>query len=299
MKKLTILMFYTMLCSESIFSAENKSKYRLSKFQNYWDLEILLASEQTKNIVTKEHDGSYSKLDISLLHKIDSNNQLRSFLSTRYIDTKSKHFGNEYELFLAELMYRRKNILTEERHGLYLELEFKNYKIIDEDIKEQYGYDGSFIPQLILSKKLPDYKSLQLKLRRHYFETNNQDNYTLNFEDRIYFSFSKLINYRFLFMAQLKYQHKIRKGNGLNFRFMELAKFDPRTMSMDFSHVPEAKKHQEIVTIHPSISYFINRSNMIEFYVETQLSNTYDKRNLEQITKDQFVFGSALYLTVF
>ena len=131
------------------------------------------------------------------------------------------------------------------------------------------------------------------------FETNNQDNYTLNFEDRIYFSFSKLINYRFLFMAQLKYQHKIRKGNGLNFRFMELAKFDPRTMSMDFSHVPEAKKHQEIVTIHPSISYFINRSNMIEFYVETQLSNTYDKRNLEQITKDQFVFGSALYLTVF
>ena len=290
-----------MLCSANIL-ANTSSTTIDTKHKNKndkWDLEFLIASEQTKDIVTTEYDGTYTKFDTSVLQKLDANNELRYFLSTRYIETKSEEFGNEFEFFFTEFMYRRKNILTESDHGLYLEAEIKNYWINDEDIKQRYGYDGTFIPQVIMKKRFGRAKSVQLKLRRHFYQTNNTDNYILNFEDRVYLSYSQMIGRRFLFNTQLKYQHKIRKGNGLDYRFMQLASFNPRSRRMDFSKVPKAKKHQELLTIHPGISYFINRSNMIEFYVETKLSNTYDKRDLESIMQDEFVLGTALYLTAF
>tara|TARA_Y100000590_G_scaffold319669_1_gene361747 strand:- start:303 stop:608 length:306 start_codon:yes stop_codon:yes gene_type:complete len=101
-----------------------------------------------------------------------------------------------------------------------------------------------------------------------------------------------------MLVNQIKYQHKIRKGNGLDFRFMELAEF-PAYGPPDFSKVPEAKKHQEIVTWHTGVLYFLDRSNMLEVYGETKLSNTYDKREIEEIANDEFVLGTALYLTAF
>ena len=178
-----------------------------------------------------------------------------------------------------------------------MEAELKNYRIIDEEIKERYGFDGSIIPQIILKKSWGRSLSAKLKVRRHFFQTNNDSYYTLDFEDRVYLSLAKVFNHRYMLITQLKYQHKIRKGNGLDYRFMELAEFG--RFGPDFSKVPEAKKHQELTTLHTGLTYFLNRSSMLEVYGETKVSNTYDKRDINTIAKDEFVLGTALYLTAF
>ena len=304
MKTISIVLFLIFI-HPAFGQSTNLSSKALVKDQQRpssqtFTLEFLLASEQTKKIVSKSIDGTYTKFDISSLQNLSKDDQFRYFLATRYIDTKSdpsENMGNEFEMFFFEFMYRRKNILSQSRHGVSLTGELKNYWIIDDEIKKRYGYNGSFIPQVILKRRFGNSNSVSLKLRRHFFDTNTQDNYTLNFEDRAYLSLTNIFNRKFMLNNQIKYQHKQRKGNGPDYRFMELAEFGP--YGRDFSNVPAAKKHQEILTLHTGISYFLNRRNMVELYAETKLSNTYDQRDLATISNDEFVFGTAFYLTAF
>lgn len=300
MKYLFILLF---VISQNGAFAANKSLKNLSHGKkadkaNPFSLEFLLTTEQTKQIVNKNMDGTYSKFDTSLLQTLTKNDQIRYFLATRYINTKSDNFGNEFEMFFFELLYRRKAILNHEQHGINLDFELKNYWIIDEDIRERYGYNGSFIPQVILKKSWSRKFSTKLKVRRHFFQTNSQNEYVLNFEDRIYLSATSYLTRGWMANAQIKYQHKQRKGNEYDPMFYSLLKETPWG-APDFSDVPEAKKHQELVTLHTGVMHLFNRKTMLEVYGETKLSNTYDKRDLETITKDEFVFGTALYLTAF
>ncbi len=288
----------TNLLADSALTTSETRTSRHSKPKNF-TLEFLLTAEQTKNIVTKKHDGSYSKIDASLLHTLSPDDQLRYFFASRYIETKSEEMGNELEPFFAEFMYRRKNLLTESQNNIYLESELKAYHIVNHEIRDDYGFNAAFIPQLILKKRITPRIGAKIKLRRHFFQTNTQNDYTLNFEDRIYLSASYYFAHKMLSITQLKYQHKIRKGNGPDYRFMELAQYNPFTRSLDLSAVPEAKKHQEIVTLHQGFLYFFDRQSMLEVYAETKLSNSYDKRDIETITDDELVFGTALYLTAF
>jgi hypothetical protein len=285
--------------AETSSTSHSDVKHHKNKKQNKFSLEFLITSEQTKNIVTAKHDGSYSELDASLLHRLSPNDEIRYFLSTRYVDSQMENFGNEFEFFFAEFMYRRKNILTQDKNGIYMAAELKNYRVIDPDIKHEYNYDGSVIPQLIFKKSWGRRFSTKLKVRRHFYQTNNDSNYTLENEDRIYLSTSYFINRWSMAYAQLKYQHKIRKGDGIDYRFMELASYNRDTHRLDFSNVPDAKKNQEIVTLHTGFLYFLSRQNMLEVYAETKLSNTYDKREIDDIAHDELVFGTALYLTAF
>lgn len=284
--------------SETTIKTKNNNSLK-EKF----DLEFLLTSEQTKNIVTKKMDGEYTKFDTSVLYKHDQNNEFRAFLATRYINTKMEDMGNRFQMFFGEVMYRRKNILTQSKHGVLLNAELKNYRIIDDEIKNDYGYDGATIPQLIFKKSWGRKLSAKLRVRRHLFHSNADYNYTLDHEDRVYLDLTTMFARKWMFNTQLKYQHKVRKGDGLDYRFMELAeyKFNPMTRSgyLDTSKVPTAKKNQEIVTLHSGFLHLFNRKTMLEVYGETKLSNTYDKRDVATIAEDEFVFGTALYLTAF
>jgi hypothetical protein len=310
MKFITLLLIS--LATITTFANTNTSKTKVkpnfhTKTDKAFTLEFLIATEQTKEIYTKKMDGSYTKFDASLLQHVTKNDEVRYFLSTRYVDSKAESAGNELEVFFAELMYRRKNILTESSNGLYMEAELKNYRVIDEDIKNDYAYDGAIIPQFIFKKNFGRVASAKLKVRSHFYQTNSDDNYTLEKEDRIYLSGAFMIGRRLLMNTQLKYQHKIRKGSGWNYRygdhFGELmdVSFNPMTrqMEIDDSRIPKAKKHQEIVTLHTGPLFFLSRNSMIEVYAETKLSDTYDKRNLETIAREEFVLGTALYLTAF
>lgn len=310
MKFITIFLL-SLVCISS-FANSNRTQSKLKQkhhhtTKNQFTLEFLIASEQIKEIYTKEMDGTYTKIDASLLQRVTQNDELRYFLSTRYVDSISSTEGNELEVFFAEFMYRRKNILTESNNGIYAELELKKYQIIDEDIKEDYLYDGAFIPQLILKKKVGSQTSIKMKLRRHIYQVNSQENFALHTEDRVYLSAYTVFKHRYMFGAQLKYQHKIRNGSGWNYKygdhFGELIEthYNPATreFSMDDSRVPRAKKHQEILTLHVGPSYFINRKSMIEVYAETKLGDSYDERDLKTIMSEELVLGAALYLTAF
>lgn len=315
--KIVILLTLFLGVVRPVFSNENTSLSKIkppsTKTNKKFTLEFLITSEETKDIITKNYDGNYSKFDASLLQHLNKNNELRYFYAGRYVKTKSDEFGNEYENFFAEFMYRRKNIWDTNPLGLKISTELKYYKIIDQEIRERYGYNGAIIPQLIFKKKFGRYNSIKFKFRRHFFEQNNylngrfssnginynENDYTLKYEDRVYMTLSRFIGNGFLVFADFKYQHKIRNADGIDYRYMELASFNPMRRELDVSNVPLAKKHQELVTFHPGVMYFLNRKNMLEVYAETKLSNTYDKRSFEEITKDELVYGFALYLTAF
>jgi hypothetical protein len=305
-----ITLFLVSLVSITTFAKTNTTATSVkpnfhTKSDKKFTLEFLLATEQTKEIYTKQMDGSYTKLDASLLQHLTKNDELRYFLSTRYVDSEASKAGNELEVFFAELMYRRKNILTESSNGIYMEAELKNYRVIDEDIKNKYAYDGAIIPQLIFKKNFGRSASAKIKVRSHFYQANNDKDYTLEKEDRIYLSGAFMIGRRVLLNTQLKYQHKVRKGSGWDFRYgdhfedLMMATYNPITHDINDSLIPKAKKHQEIVTLHTGPLYFLSRNSMLEVYAETKLSNTYDKRDLETIMKDEFVLGAALYLTAF
>lgn len=299
MKLLVILL----ACMAQVYAQTNTTKTDVNRgqFRKFKPLtfEMLLASEQTRDIYTQELDGQFTKWDFSLLQTFNNDNQFRYFLSTRYVT--SQEFRDEFNWFLFELMYRRRNILTQSTHGVNMEVELKNYWLLDETLKDMYGYDGSFIPQVIFNRRYGRGFSTEVKLRRHFYHRNNTDNFTVSKEDRIYLTQSYMFGHRWLANVMVKYQHKMRKGDDLNYRFMpyfnELVDFGP--YGPDFSRFPKAKKNQEIVTIHPSMMYFWSRQTLIEGYIETRLSDTYDKRDLETIAGDEFVFGAAVYMTVF
>lgn len=298
-----IILILISLVSTQVFSATTTSVSTIkaskkTETEKRFSLEFLIAAEQTKDMFTKKIDGSYTNYDGSLLFHATKNDEFRTFLSTRYIDTKlaTQHYGNKFQYFFYEFMYRRKNILTEANNGIYLEAELKNYRLINPQIKNEYGYDGSIIPQLIFKKNWGRKYSAKLKLRRHIYQTNNDLDYTLQNEDRVYLSGNIMLNRYSMFYTQIKYQHKMRKKDGPNYRYMSQV-MGPR--GPDMSKLPEAKKNQEIVTLHPAVLMFLSRQSMVELYVETKLSNTYDKRDLETITNDEFVFGTAFYLTAF
>ncbi len=298
---LTLIVIANNALANNVSTTDIKQTVRAVPPKSKFSLEFLISSQQTKNIVDNSHDGSYSNFDTSLLYSLDQNNEVRSYLSTRYIETQQEieGFGNELELFFWEVMYRRKNILTQADHGIYMQAELKGLQYIDPDITNMFGYDQTLIPQLIFNKRWGRALSAELKVRRHFNRTHSDDAYTPNFEDRIYLSASTFLSRRMMFYTQFKYQHKIRKADGLDWRFADLISFDPITHRPDFSQVPEAKKHQEILSIHSSIMHFLSRKALVEFYAETRLSDTYNKQTIEEIAKNQFVLGTAFYITAF
>lgn len=294
------LLTALLLCSTA-FSATNTTKSSISKPEEKppISLEMLLATELTKNSVEKNFDGTYTKFDTSLLHHYTKNDELRYFLSTRFITNDDPAETNKLEAFFFEWMYRRKNILNQSKHGVNLETEMKLLQLLDKNIQNRYGYNRSFIPQLVFRKSFNRKTSAKLRLRKYFFNNTNEDPYTLDTENRAYLDITRFINRKYMINAQLKYQHKIRKATGPDFRFMSLAKFNRQTRKLDTSTVPTAHKNQEIVTLHAGILKFLEGKNMLELYVETQLSDTYDSRSVADIAEDQLVFGAALYITAF
>ncbi|MFK8136792.1 MAG: hypothetical protein AB8E15_00385 [Bdellovibrionales bacterium] len=301
MKKIIFLVLSTV--STGLFAQNQTEAARISEntakvdgWENF-DLEFLLATELTKNIVSKKLDGTFTKADTSLLHKLSPNDEIRYFLSTRFITESNQ--TNRFELFFGEFMYRRKNILTEKKNGIYLEAELKRYELIDQELKSDYLYNGAIIPQLIFQKKWGRKYSSQLKLRRHFYDKNSENSFALKAEDRVYLSFSNFLGRRWMMYNQLKYQHKIRTGEGPNYKFFALAKPKPNGRGLDLSNVPTAGIDEEILTLHSGLFYFFSRKALVEFYAETKLGTTYDQRSLAEIAEDEFVIGTALYYTAF
>lgn len=267
----------------------------VSQVKSPFSLELLLASELTRSSVKDNVDGSYSKFDTSLLYRLDPKNELRAFLSTRFITNDKPEQDKQLQAFFAELMYRRKALLTENRNGLNLEAELKLLRLLDGEIQDDYGYNYSLIPQLIFRKKLGRGLSAKLRVKKYFYNQTSDNSYVLEGQERVYLDITKFLNRKYMINGQLKYENKIRNAEGPDYRFMELAKFDRGRM--DLSDVRTAFKNNEIITLHIGLLKFLEAKNMVEFYLESQLDNNYDSRSISEKIQKEWVAGVALYLT--
>lgn len=284
------IILIALLVSTSLFAQTNTSSVNVSSNKSNsnkkskFTLEMVLAGEQTKSTETNNVDGAVNKLDISLLQAFNKDDEFRYFVAGQYqtYNYKSSEDNDDFKWDLAEFMYRRKNILNEKAHGLQLNVEFKNYYLIDERTRDLYGFDGAFIPQLVFSKNITPRFNTEMKLRRHFYQQNNGKEVTLDHEDRVYLTPSYLVGQRVLLFSQFTYKHKIRKDESFSFRTMSVT-----------------PKEEEQVVFHPGIMYFASRKMMLEAYVETKLSNTLDDRDMNTISQNEQVFGAAAYFTAF
>jgi hypothetical protein len=280
-KILIALIFLTFNTFAESTSTASLAPKKTNSFSDRFSLEFVLSAEQTKDSESKEVNGLYSTLKNSLLFRASKNDEVRLYASHVW-ERYDKNIRNMSYWELAETMYRRKNILNQKDHFISMNLELKNYWVMDDDIKKLWGFDGAFIPQAIFKKSFGRKAGLKLKVRRHYFDRNRSTAGTLTKEDRIYFSGSYMFTRRFMFNAEMKYRHKIYTGDHFSYRKFAME-----------------KENVEITTIHPSLLFFVNRKTMIEAYVETVINNSTDERNTSNLMKDEQVFGAALYLAAF
>lgn len=280
-KVLIALIFISFNSFAESTSTRSMAPKKTNSFTDRFSLEFVVSAEQTKDSHTKESNGIYSTLKNSLLFRASENDELRLYASHVW-ERYDKNIRNMSYWELGEVMYRRKNILNQKDHFVSMNLELKNYWVIDEDIKKMWGFDGAFIPQAIFKKSFGRKAGLKLKLRRHYFDRNRSTAGTLTKEDRIYVSGSYMFTHRFMFNAEVKYRHKIYTGDHFSYR--------------KFAY---EKANVEITTLHPSLIFFVNRKTMIEAYVETVINESTDERSTSNLMKDEQVFGAALYLAAF
>jgi hypothetical protein len=280
---LVLVLFFSQQGGANTSTSSLNASHQHTK-KNPFTLEFVLASEQTKDFSDHSINGTYNKIDMSLLYSMDSNNEFRYFLSSIY-QINSGNNRDEQDQFtwdLTELMYRRKDILTEQKNGIELTAELKNYYLLDSDKRELYGFDGAFIPQLIFEKRIGRKGSLEFKIRHHFYHTNNDKVSTLQDEDRLYLTSSYMLGHSWILYNQFTYKHKKRKDSY----------FSRRSFSM-------IAKHNEEFIVHPGVMYFLSRTTLIEAYVETRLNKTDDDRSLSTMMSDELVVGAALYLKAF
>lgn len=281
-----LALFMTILLSCTAFASTNETKTVHTSGQSHhhqkknpFTLEFVLASEQTKNS-NNEVDGTYNKIDTSFMYSHNENNDLRFFVSSDYVTNEER--DEVFTWDLAEIMYRRKNILNEKDHFVTMNFELKNYRLLDSERMELYKFDGAFIPQAIFKKKLSRYSGVELKLRRHFYERNTKTASALSKEDRIYFTPWWMPNHSFILSTQFTYKKKMRAGDYFSYRSFSMR-----------------RATNERLYIHPGVMYFFSRKIMGEFYIESILNDSEDKRATADLIKDELVLGGALYVVAF
>lgn len=268
------LLLFTLLIPSYVFSFTS-SRYIYNP-KDRLDIEMLLASEQTKDSETKEVNGLYTKMDASFLYKLSPKYDFRYYLSSVHLQQEDQ--DSEFNLDLTEVMLRDKKFLKSYFPNSNMQLELKSYYLVDAKKRERYGFTGSFIPQLIVNHRTSKKSSIEFRARRHFYYHNNKTQ-TLRFEDRLYFTPYYFLNRKNFLGLQFNYRHKIYGGDYFSYR----------TFSVQ-------KKNNEIFKIHPSYMHLLNKQTLIELYAETYLSNTADDRPMDEIAEDEFVLGFSAFI---
>ena len=277
---LTVIGFALQVNAAELKSAQSTTSVSHHSYSNKkkTTLEFLFASEQMKSNYTGELDGSYNKLDASFLTRLNKNNSMRFYLSTRYLQYENE--PNEFNWYLSEIMWRRKNLLSSFTDKVKMEFELKGYYMLEDEIGEQYGFNGAVVPQFIFKTMVSNNISMKLKVRKHFFDANNSDDYVLKTEDRVYLS-ATYIHSRFLmFNTSLKYSKKIR--NDKHYSYKE-GRFEDANL--------------QVITFHPSVMFVAGHIAMVELYAETKLSDSASELSGTNLMESEQVFGTALYLT--
>ncbi len=280
------LLVCLLVCSLELQASntKNNSEHHLNQNQEFPhpSLEFILASEQTKDSKTFKVNGTYSKLDSSFLYSINNDNDLRVFASVLYLEHRSSLEKDRVLLDLTEIMYRKKNILEQSKHGVSLDLELKNYYILNFKNRSLYGFDGAFIPQLVIKKHIDRRVVAEVKLRHHFNFNNNGNDSTIKEESRIYITPTFILNKSLFLSSTLKYRRKITRSDHFSYRYN---KYLPKiTNTLNFR---------------TGLMFLLSRKVLTEAYLESDLMNSGNKNTINQSWHKNYVLGAGIYLTAF
>lgn len=282
--KSTLFSFLFLICG-NLYSATTQNTTQgqspfSSSMKRPMELDFVLSSEQMRDSVSHETSGFYNKMDTSFLYKFNDDDQVRFYGSSIYM--MNNEAENQFDWDLTEIMYRRKNILTQSKHGVNLEFEGKSYYILDNERRHRYGYNGAFIPQVIVKRRWKNGFSLEGKARHHFYYRRNGKDSTSRGETRLYLTPTYALTHRLYLFNEFKYKHNI-KG----------AKY--------YSHFARSyrPKKKDTLQVHPGVMYMISRKAMVELYSETYLMRSHDGELINPDYSRSLVFGGAFYLTAF
>lgn len=271
------------------WSYNDTSSYQRSSYGEFksFSLEAVYSAEQTRDYSTGKHDGLYNRFDVAGTYSLDQKNDLRLYGSAIYhiFDGSTKEYygkSAEFSWDLVEFMYRRNSILNHKQHGVSLDLELKNYYLLDATRREQYGFDGAFIPQVIMKKRFSRRFITELRLRRHFYFTNNDKDSTLQYENRAYFIPTYVVTRHFFISSMFKYKNKLRKKDYFSFR--------------TFSQQP---KSTEELYFRPSLMYLLTNKILVEGYWESKVAQSGDQKALVENWVDKGVFGISAFYEAF
>jgi len=238
------------------------------------DLEFVFPSEQMKSRRTFSANGIYNKFDAAFTYSPTKDEDLRLFLATVYEVNDERE--NEQYFELTEFMYRMNNLLTEKKNGVKMDLELKTYYVLENDLRDRWGFGGAFIPQLVFKKKLTSWLSLSAKVRQHINMRKNAHDYTVKEQTRIYLSPTFVFTRSFMFNTEFTWKHKNRVASS---RY--------------------APKKTDVIEVRPSLMYLVNHSFLAEIYTDTKLAKSHDGRTFNENFTDQMVYGVGMYWSAF
>ncbi len=241
---------------------------------NPLSLEFVALSQQMKDRRTFEPVGQYNKLDNSLTFSPNEKTDLRLFAS--YVYESNTNSKDDHYFELTEFMYRRKSLLTQAQHGIKLDLELKTYYVLNSGLRNRWGLNGAFIPQLIIKKRFTSWFSFSTKIRHHFNMTRGDEAYLTKEETRIYLSPTFVFSRKFMFNTTITWKHK--------------------------NKVAKSRRYADeidLLEVRPSLMYLFNHSVMGEVYADTTLMRSHDKSFISKTASDSMVYGLGLYFTAF
>ena len=169
--------------------------------------------------------------------------------------------------------YSRKNILTEEKHGLNLSSEVR-YQMNPSDVEASSQVSGYVSPRINLNKKISDNMSLNLNLREYeYIRTNSNVN-------------NKRRYYRALLSTSVGLTDNISAGVLLDYVNLKYDDAAPR-------------KSKEYLGLLPSVSYSFTKKFSMDLYWDATPFTSTDDELFAQDWAKSATFGATLVYSLF
>jgi len=242
------------------------AKLEASKF----DLMVIADTKLSKN---SDYDvnGVANENVVYLGYNMTKNDNIR--LDSSIYTTNTDETETSSDWTGIGFRYKRKNILTEEKHGLNLSSEVR-YQMNPSDVERESQVSGYISPRINLNKKISDKVSLNLNLREYeYIRTNSNVK-------------NKRRYYRALFSTSVGITDSITAGVLLDY------------VNLKYDDSAE-RKTKEYIGILPSVSYsFTQKLSMDLYWDATPFTSTDDKLFAQDWAKSA-AFGATLVYSVF
>ncbi|MBT3980710.1 MAG: hypothetical protein HOE90_05105 [Bacteriovoracaceae bacterium] len=285
MKKQFVLirnLFTLALVSTSInaFAATATSTTAAPSFKDSLDLKFYATTEQMKG-EKKQEKGAYETtgfvnvLESTFGYALTKSDYLELYGAVTY--TVNNDDDNEFQPDSTQFKYKRKNILTEDKHGVGLSADIRSFHLLSDESRDALSWNGAIVPNLSLSRKVTSWLSVYTTLRYYMYYRTKATVGTSKNQFRVYLTPSFTITDKLSAGTMFKYKHTDRVGKA----------------------APGKHDQSDSLQFIPSVAYDVAKNANIELYADATLMKSYDDETISKTAGDDFVIGATLSLTAF